>query len=117
MKTEIIVAVISMLGTLSICLINNYFQMKKIKIEQQKITEEQMKALKLGVQALLRDRLLSEYEYWNDKGYCPYLKKQNVDNMHTQYATLGSNGIMDEAHKKFMKLPLDLNKPQNEENI
>lgn len=107
MDTNIIVALFSSGTTLLICLINNYFQIKRIKTEQKEITEKQMEALKLGVQALLRDRLLSEFEYWIDKKYCPYLKKQNVENMYKQYETLGENGVMTEAHKRFLQLPLD----------
>lgn len=103
----IIVALISSATTLAICLINNAFQMKKLKDETKKISAEQTEALKLGVQALLRDRLLWEYDKWQERGYCPYDKKQNIVNMHNQYEKLGENGVMNQAHETFMKLPLE----------
>lgn len=99
-------AIITGVVGIVVCMINNHYQLAKIKAEQKKTTEEQMQALKLGVQALLRDRLLWEYDKWQEKGYCPYDKKQNVENLHKQYAALGQNGVMDAAHKEFMELPL-----------
>ena len=103
----VITALISSVTTLLICVLNNIFQMKKLKEAQKKITQEQTEALKFGVQALLRDRLLLEYDKWQEYGYCPYDKKQNIENMFRQYECLGQNGVMTEAHKRFMKLPLD----------
>lgn len=104
---EIAIALVSSITTLAVCLVNNYFQMKRMRVEQKQITESQLESIKLGVQSLLRDRLLWEYEKWEDRGYCPYDKKQNIENMHTQYANLGKNGVMDEAHAHFMKIPLE----------
>ena len=81
----VITALISSVTTLLICVLNNIFQMKKFKEAQRKITQEQTEALKYGVQALLRDRLLLEYDKWQECGYCPYDKKQNIENMFRQY--------------------------------
>lgn len=103
-----------------VCVINNHYQMKKVKAEQdaqmqrlkaeqKETTEKELESLKLGVQALLRNALLEQYDKWGEIGYCPYDKKQSVDNMHTQYANLGVNGVMDEAHREFMRLPLQQN--------
>lgn len=89
-----------------VCVINNHYQMKRVKAEQKATTEKELESLKLGVQALLRNALLEQYDKWGELGYCPYDKKQSIDNMHTQYANLGVNGVMDEAHREFMKLPL-----------
>lgn len=78
------------------------FFTKKVKDEENKD-----KALRLGVQALLRDRLLQEYNKWFDRGYAPIYAKENFENLWTQYHNLGVNGVMDEIHKTFMDLPTE----------
>lgn len=78
------------------------FFTKKAKDEENK-----NKALRLGVQALLRDRLLQEYNKWFDRGYAPIYAKENFENLWTQYHNLGVNGVMDEIHKTFMDLPTE----------
>lgn len=78
-----------------------YFN-KRIK-DNSKKTE----AVQLGVQALLRDRLITEYNYRIEKGYAPIYAKDNFDNMWTQYHNLGKNGVMDDVHVKYMALPTE----------
>lgn len=64
-------------------------------------------ALQLGVQALLRDRLIAEYNKYSEKGYAPIYARENFDNMWSQYHNLGKNGVMDDVHEKFMELPTE----------
>ena len=67
--------------------------------------EAQNTATMLGVQALLRDRLLQAYRHYAHQGWACYDDKQNVLNMYTQYEALGPNSVMDQYHAKFMALP------------
>ena len=62
-------------------------------------------SVQLGVQALLRDRLIHEYNKAIDRGYAPIYAKENFDNMWTQYHNLGKNGVMDGIHEEYMSLP------------
>ena len=62
-------------------------------------------ALKSGLQAILRDRLIQSYKYFESKGYASFEDRQNFENMYTQYHNLGSNGVMDDIRDKFMELP------------
>ena len=66
---------------------------------------KQMRAVKLGLQAILRDRLLQAYHYYKEQGYASYDEKQNVLNLYTQYEALGPNGIMQRKHEAFLALP------------
>ena len=66
---------------------------------------KQNKAIKLGLQAILRDRLLQAYEYYALRGWANYDEKQNVQNLYTQYEVLGPNGIMEVKHQEFIHLP------------
>lgn len=66
---------------------------------------KQNKAIKLGLQAILRDRLLQAYKTYGHQGWASYDDKQNVLNIYTQYEALGPNGIMQRKHDKFLELP------------
>ena len=74
----------------------------------------QNKAMKLGLQAILRDRLLQAYEYYGNRGYADYDEKSNVRNLYTQYEILGPNGIMELKHETFLHLPDRLNEGGHE---
>ena len=73
--------------------------------ENQKTQDAQQKAIMLGVQALLRDRLLQAYEHYEKQGYANYEQKSNVENIHKQYEALGPNNVMIGYHEKFLALP------------
>lgn len=65
------------------------------------------KAVELGVQALLRDRMLHSYNKYIDQGYAPIFAKENFENMYKQYHELGGNGVMTQLHVTFMELPTE----------
>ena len=70
-----------------------------------KAIESKNEAVCLGVQALLRDRLIWTYNHYSEKKYAPIYAKENFENMWTQYHNLGANGVMDEIREKFLALP------------
>lgn len=69
--------------------------------------ESRQKALELGVQALLRDRMLHCYNKYTEAGYAPIYAKENFENMYWQYHELGGNGVMTHLHEEFMELPTE----------
>lgn len=62
-------------------------------------------AVELGVQALLRAQMITEYQRWDAAGYCPIWARANWENMYTRYHALGANGVMDDIRTKFLALP------------
>ena len=78
------------------------------KIKQQKSETD---AIKLGIQALLRAQMVSDYNKYVAKGYAPIYAKDNFENVWQQYHSLGVNGVMDDLHTKFLQLPTE--EPQN----
>ena len=66
---------------------------------------KQNKAIKLGLQAILRDRLLQAYQFYKHQGWASYDDKSNVKNLYEQYEILGHNGIMERKHNAFLDLP------------
>ena len=69
----------------------------------------QTKAVKRGVQALLRDRLLQGYKYFRAQGWADEDDRTNLENVYIQYHALGSNGVMDNLRERFLSLPLNPN--------
>ena len=73
--------------------------------ENQAKQQAQAAAIMLGVQALLRDRLLQGYRHYISQGWAPYDERQNLENMYTNYEALGPNSVMDHLHAQFIALP------------
>jgi hypothetical protein len=67
--------------------------------------EEQNKATQLGVQALLRDRLLQAFEFYLTRGWISAGERDNVDNMYKQYEALGENNVISDIYNDVRALP------------
>ena len=67
----------------------------------------QIKAIKKGVQALLRDRLINGYKHFRAVGYADEDDRENLENVYVQYHNLGANGVMDDLRSKFLALPVE----------
>lgn len=80
------------------------FKLISLRIKKQ---NQELQAVKLGIQALLRAQLISDYNKWSDKGYAPIYARQNFENCWFQYHALGKNGVMDDLHMKFFELPTE----------
>lgn len=79
---------------------------KQEEIKQQnEDLEKQNKAIMMGVQAILRDRLLQGYKHYIVKGWADYDDRSNLENIWTQYHALGANGVMDDMRSQFRQLP------------
>lgn len=76
----------------------------KIVTKQSKKTSED-NSLKVGVQALLRNTLLSDGEKFLARGWIDMAHKQNYENIFQAYHNLGKNGVMSEMYKEVMALP------------
>lgn len=79
-------------------------EQKELK-EQQAELERQNKATQLGVQALLRDRLLQGFRKYIQMGYAGYDDRKNMENMYQNYEALGPNSVMEDLYNQFTKLP------------
>ena len=73
-----------------------------------KIVFSQVKGIKFGVKALLRAQMLNDYNTFMERGYAPIYAKENFQNLWEQYhAIKGPNGVMDDIHNKFLRLPTE----------
>ncbi len=67
---------------------------------------KQNRAVKDGLRAILRDRLLQSFQHCHRQGFADSDDRQNFENMYIQYHSLGGNGVMDDLRQKFFDLPL-----------
>ena len=70
-----------------------------------KKNDDETKAVKAGLQALLRSQMINDFNRWSDKGYAPIYARDNFENCWIQYHSLGANGVMNDIHNRFMDLP------------
>lgn len=118
---QIITLVISVLGVPSLATVLGWIhkRQKKIEVEHKKNEEkskQETKALKLGVQALLRSQMINDFNKWIDKGYAPIYARENFENCWIQYESLGENGVMEDIHNKFMALPTKISNKDDDKN-
>lgn len=71
----------------------------------------QVRAVKRGIQALLRDRLIQGYKFYRHQGWADEDDRSNLENVYTQYHKLGANGMMDDLRARFLALPPDPPEP------
>lgn len=62
-------------------------------------------ALKAGLQALLRDRIIQAYNHYvQDKGWIPIYAKESIDACYKSYEALGDNGVIDNLMEQINEL-------------
>ena len=63
-------------------------------------------ALRAGVQALLRDRIIQAYNHSVcEKGWVPIYAKESIDACYKSYEALGDNGVIDSLMEQLNELP------------
>lgn len=67
--------------------------------------EAQNLATMLGVQALLRDRLLQAFSHYLARGWISAGDRDNIENMYTQYEALGPNNVISDIYNQVRALP------------
>ena len=79
-------------------------QHKQHAMEQEQLIQE----LRDGNQALLRDRLIQQYNYYgHQKGKCPIYARENIASMHKAYSALGGNGMINDLVEDIWDLPTE----------
>lgn len=98
-------------GCLSFCY-------KKLTLMFKKRMSEQ-EAIKLGMIAILHDRLFQSCNYYLELGYIPLNKAEEIlDNLKTlydAYHSLGGNGTGTDIYNRTKKLPLKKEEQNHEE--
>lgn len=76
-------------------------QLRKIKEEE----DAKQKALADGVEALLRESIVSSYNKYAEAGYAPIYAKESIKRSYACYHTLGGNDVATELYHKILEMP------------
>ena len=86
----------------------------KARADQQKDTEERAEEVKKqeakeqaisdGLQALLRESIVSAYNKYTDRGYCPIYAKESLKKAYKSYSALGGNDVATELYHKLLAM-------------
>ena len=68
-------------------------------------THEDLKFVKEGLQAVLKNELKVRYFKWLELGFAPEDAKEDLERMYIAYHNLGANGVMDRLRERFLNLP------------
>lgn len=79
-----------------------------IKLQEERTRNE---AIAEGVQSLLRDSIVANYNKYQDKGYCPIYVKESIKKVYEAYHRLGGNDVATSLYRKILDMPEEL---QNE---
>ena len=71
-----------------------------------KLSEEKTRneAIAEGVQSLLRESIVSSYNKYNEKGYCPIYAKESTKKVYAAYHNLGGNDIATNLYNKILNM-------------
>lgn len=64
-----------------------------------------VRALSAGVQALLREDIVNNYNLYTDRGYCPIYAKESMKKVYAAYHGLGGNDVATELYHKLLAMP------------
>ena len=67
------------------------------------------KNLHNGVQAILRNEIITIYNEHQRKGYCPIYVKDNVKSLAKPYHDLDGNGVVDKLVDELLLMPTEKN--------
>lgn len=79
-----------------------------IKAMRDQLAEEKRKneAIAEGVQSLLRESIVTSYNRYSEKGFCPIYAKESVKRAYKAYHDgLGGNDVASELYRKLLELP------------
>lgn len=82
-----------------------------------RLKEEQKKneAIAQGVQSLLRESIVDNYNKYSDKGFCPIYAKESIKKVYEAYHALGGNDVATELYNKLLKMPEEKHVDQDPE--
>ena len=85
----------------------------QVKAERKKRSAESAddSALRDGVQALLRNELIGEYNHRMKDGEFPIYARENVTAMYNAYHALGGNGTITQLYEELQHLPMHKDPP------
>ena len=90
------------LFTAVLAVLSYLFKLMHTQLEEEKRKNE---AIAEGVQSLLRESIVANYNRYSDKGFCPIYAKESIKKVYKAYHGLGGNDVATELYSKVLKMP------------
>ena len=100
-------ALTMLVGLIVTAIWNGAINNSKKDKEKEAKHEEDMRLLKKGMQAILKNDLKVRYDHWIEEGYAPEDAKDDLEDEYKIYHSLGKNGVMDSRRAKCIDLPTE----------
>lgn len=84
---------------------------KRIKKEQQKND-----AIAEGVQSLLRESIVQNYNKYQDRECCPIYAKESIKRVYEAYHKLGGNDVATKLYNTLLAMPEELDKEEEKKD-
>ena len=84
---------------------------KKVS-DRLKLEHDKNEAVAEGVQALLRESIVSNYNHYLEKGYCPIYAKESLKKVYHAYHNLKGNDVATSLYKKVLDMPEEAEKKE-----
>lgn len=72
---------------------------------QLKLERAKNEAIAAGIQSLLRESIVGNYNKYTDKGFCPIYAKESIKKVYTAYHDLGGNDVATQLYRKILEMP------------
>ena len=82
---------------------------KNLKKQQAKDT-----AIAEGVQSLLRESIVQNYNKYHDREYCPIYAKESIKRVYKAYHNLGGNDVATKLYEKLLEMPEEREENKND---
>lgn len=73
-----------------------------------------LRAVKNGLQCLLRAEIIRSYDKYTEKGYCAIYAKEATTRAYKAYHALGGNDVATELYHEIIELPNEIRSDNNE---
>ena len=73
---------------------------KKLKAQQ-----KENQAVALGIQSLLRENIVHNYNKYQDRGNCPIYAKESLKHVYEAYHNLGGNDVATKLYHTLLDMP------------
>lgn len=77
-------------------------------IRRLRIQKKESNAIAAGVQSLLRENLVYNFNKYTDREYCPIYAKESIKRIYNAYHNLGGNDVATELYHKLLAMPEEL---------
>lgn len=74
-------------------------------IKRMKEEKKRSDAIASGVQSLLRESIVSNYNKYQERDFCPIYAKESIKKVYESYHNLGGNDVATQLYHTLLKMP------------